>query len=162
MGIFVHLFDKDEWSKARAWRAANPKKHSAFYESYMKSDEWKAKRKERLVMDDYTCVVCKRKLSDDKLKGDHLVYARLGNERMEDLQTICLTCDMKKEKGKGSKGYDHSDKGRIEGRVRGWAKKYRPPGFVEEVGMAQAELEWRECMAAWGLPTDDPRPRQAI
>lgn len=36
-------------------------KHSAEYNRYIKSDEWAAKREERLQLDDNHCVMCGRK-----------------------------------------------------------------------------------------------------
>ena len=35
-------------------------KHSAEYDRYLKSDEWAAKRAERLRLDDNKCVMCGR------------------------------------------------------------------------------------------------------
>lgn len=37
------------------------RKHSREYDLYMKSDEWAAKREERLQLDNNHCVMCGRK-----------------------------------------------------------------------------------------------------
>lgn len=60
------------------------------YYEYIGSSEWKAKRQERLQIDDYQCVVCK---STDGLQVHHLHYETLGNEDARfDLITVCQRC----------------------------------------------------------------------
>lgn len=60
------------------------------YERYMRSDDWQAKRQERLEMDGYTCQVCGR--TDSPLQVHHRSYAKLGDEPLDDLITVCETC----------------------------------------------------------------------
>ncbi len=74
------------------------RKHSKEYENYMKSDEWKAKREERLQLDDNKCVMCGRPNGLQKdgvtpiLQVHHIHYKTLGAENMEDLCSLCPTC----------------------------------------------------------------------
>lgn len=76
-------------------------KHSKEYNNYMKSDEWAAKREERLQLDDNHCVMCGRKNGLQKdgvtpiLQVHHVHYGNLGNEPMEDLVSLCPGCHRK-------------------------------------------------------------------
>lgn len=58
------------------------------YEKYIVSSEWRAKRKERLGIDNSRCAVC---WSKEKLEVHHLTYENLGNEDVwNDLLTLCV------------------------------------------------------------------------
>ena len=76
-------------------------KHSKEYDTYMKSDAWAAKRKERLELDDNHCVMCGRKNGLRKdgvtpiLQVHHIHYQNLGHEPMEDLISLCAGCHRK-------------------------------------------------------------------
>jgi hypothetical protein len=61
---------------------------SDFYRLYIKSQEWEAKRKQRLEMDGHKCAVCKARSG---LEVHHNDYSRLGDELMSDLITLCKT-----------------------------------------------------------------------
>jgi len=70
------------------------------YQSYMKSDKWREMRIKRIRADLGMCrgwVVEKDGrghlcLSRDRLEVHHLTYARLGNERLTDLISLCREC----------------------------------------------------------------------
>jgi len=62
------------------------------YEEYLRSPEWRRKRKERLKLDRNTCQKCGTTSREYRLEVHHLTYERLGSERMEDLQTLCVLC----------------------------------------------------------------------
>jgi len=55
------------------------------YKSYLNSDAWKAKRRERLAIAQHRCAACPRKATD----VHHLTYERIFNENMEDLLPLC-------------------------------------------------------------------------
>jgi hypothetical protein len=59
------------------------------YESYINSDEWKEKRKNILIRDNYICQICK---TNKAVQVHHLTYKRLGNEQDFDLISVCLPC----------------------------------------------------------------------
>lgn len=63
------------------------------YMAYMKSPEWKAIRAERLKLDDSTCQHCGACYVP--LQIHHITYKRLGEERLEDLISLCETCHKK-------------------------------------------------------------------
>ncbi len=77
------------------------REHSKEYENYMKSDEWKAKREERLQLDDQRCVCCGRPNGLQKdgvtpiLQVHHIHYKNLGHESMEDIVSVCSGCHRK-------------------------------------------------------------------
>ena len=66
------------------------------YKDYMHSNEWKAKKRERIAIDQ-GCVMCGRPL--DKIKSiqvHNITYQRLGNENvLTDLCTLCGSCHKK-------------------------------------------------------------------
>lgn len=65
------------------------------YEIYMLSQAWSEKRRRVLERDNYQCKACGSK---KYLQVDHLTYARLCDEWLEDLQTLCLLCHAEKTK----------------------------------------------------------------
>lgn len=67
----------------------------ADYQKYMRSNEWKAKRQEKLETCNHRCECeggCYRKAT----QIHHLHYDTLGDESMEDLQALCPKCHMQK------------------------------------------------------------------
>jgi len=67
------------------------------YNLYLKSDEWRKKRKLRLRMDKNRCRLCAHDGSKWQLEIHHCPdsYERLGNESVSaDLITICSRCHM--------------------------------------------------------------------
>lgn len=74
--------------------------HSKEYDGYMKSEEWAAKRDERLRLDDRHCVMCGRadgitRKGKPVLQVHHVSYKNLGHEPMEDLVSLCAGCHRK-------------------------------------------------------------------
>lgn len=63
------------------------------YEEYLKSPEWRNKKKTRLAFDNWQCGICHAQIDDDRYETHHLNYSRLGDEDMEhDLLTLCHDC----------------------------------------------------------------------
>lgn len=60
----------------------------AWYNGYLNSPYWAAKREAVLERDDYTCCACKGEAS----QVHHLTYERVGREALEDLVSICAAC----------------------------------------------------------------------
>ena len=63
----------------------------ADYHKYLASNEWKAKRKEKLALNSI-CEICG---SDKEIQIHHLNYNNVGSEQMDDLQTLCKKCHYK-------------------------------------------------------------------
>lgn len=62
------------------------------YEEYMRSDLWRTKREQRLIIDRHECRTCGCK---ERLEVHHKPdsYAKLPNESVEDdLTTLCVWC----------------------------------------------------------------------
>lgn len=59
------------------------------YRDYIASEGWRKKRQQRLDLDGRMCTNCD---ATTRLEVHHLTYERLGNERMEDLVTMCREC----------------------------------------------------------------------
>ena len=71
---------------------------SKFYESYMRSEEWKEKKRQRFLIDGERCVMCGRPIDKclKPMQCHHVTYKRLGNEDIyEDLVTLCSSCHVK-------------------------------------------------------------------
>ena len=67
------------------------------YKQYMKSDNWKSKRSQRIFKDGGMCQgvrAGKKCLSRFKLEVHHKTYIRMGNELMDDLITLCHKCHL--------------------------------------------------------------------
>lgn len=62
------------------------------YKEYIKSEEWKIKRKEVLKRDKFKCRLCSAKGTEYNLHVHHNSYKNLGNEPLEDLITLCKEC----------------------------------------------------------------------
>lgn len=57
------------------------------YNAYINSDVWREKRKKRLEIDGYKCLICD---SNEGLEVHHMTYANLGQEDIKnDLVTLC-------------------------------------------------------------------------
>ncbi len=75
-----------------------PRNKYRFYEAYMKSSKWRWKAKARRKLDKYMCQACGAR--NTKLDVHHVSYARLGNENMSDLITVCRECHSTKIHGR--------------------------------------------------------------
>lgn len=74
------------------------------YKAYMSSPQWDVKRVEAIKKDGNRCRTCGR---IGKLEVHHISYIRMGQERPEDLMTLCPKCheemDQRSGYGKGRK-----------------------------------------------------------
>jgi len=64
----------------------------ADYNDYIHSDKWLERRRQALLRDGFRCQKCG---SRRYLHVHHLTYARFGNEKLDDLQTVCKACHEK-------------------------------------------------------------------
>lgn len=75
-------------------KAEKPKRmggNQAWYRNvYLVSPHWRETRKKKLEQVGNKCQRCKRK--DQPLDVHHKTYARLGRERMSDLEVLCREC----------------------------------------------------------------------
>ena len=58
-------------------------------QAYLDSKAWQKLRKKVFDRDNNECVYCG---SMDSLNCHHITYARLGNEKLSDLTTLCREC----------------------------------------------------------------------
>ena len=69
------------------------------YVEYLRSAEWREKRKEFLEFVGYECEECGSK---EKLQIHHLHYNTVGDESQDDVEVLCKIChedkEMEKEK----------------------------------------------------------------
>ena len=63
-------------------------KYKGDYHEYLKTDEWKDKRNERLRLDNHICTMC----GGDAANVHHKNYNSIFNENMEDITSLCLPC----------------------------------------------------------------------
>jgi hypothetical protein len=68
----------------------------AQYDAYLLTDDWRDKRRERLIVDDHQCQLrlpgCLGKAS----QVHHVTYDRLFAEELEDLLSVCQPCHQKR------------------------------------------------------------------
>jgi 5-methylcytosine-specific restriction endonuclease McrA len=68
------------------------------YKTYLRSAEWREKRKQFLEEVDYECEECGEKAT----QIHHLNYDCLGEEERDDVQILCKECHEIKEMEKGT------------------------------------------------------------
>jgi 5-methylcytosine-specific restriction endonuclease McrA len=88
-GIFKGLF-----KKFNRFSAKHRKQKKVNYKAYMQSDAWEKKRTKRLIKDKYTCQDCGQvgHKQGNWLEVHHLTYKNLGNEKLNELLTLCVAC----------------------------------------------------------------------
>jgi 5-methylcytosine-specific restriction endonuclease McrA len=69
------------------------------YLSYLRSKEWREKRKEFLEEANYECSECGEKKN---LQVHHLNYDCVGEEDFDDVEVLCKECHQNKELEKGT------------------------------------------------------------
>ena len=86
--------------------------HIAAHREYLKSATWQDIRSDILKRDNHTCQWCKNPGSD----VHHLTYKNWGNEKPEDLITLCRAChDRHHSNKKTTKGKKHTNIRKIYG-----------------------------------------------
>ena len=78
------------------------------YKSYLRSPEWKEKRKEFLEMANYECQDCGSK---EHIQVHHLNYDCIGEEEFDDVEVLCGDCHEDKELEKGTDLEEEDDYG---------------------------------------------------
>lgn len=90
--LMLRVFGATEWAECfRRYKDANERVRGWLYRTYIDSTAWFRKRRERLEIDGHRCqgFMCFR---TDCLEVHHKTYERIGDERMEDLITLCESC----------------------------------------------------------------------
>jgi 5-methylcytosine-specific restriction endonuclease McrA len=89
-------------------RSRSPKRID--YAEYLQSEKWQKKRRQKLSAADWRCQICG---SSVHLEVHHNTYARIGNEKMNDLIVLYRNCHqlVHSQRGKvgGSKPEDYED-----------------------------------------------------
>ena len=62
------------------------------YQAYLLSDEWKELRHLRFQFDNGRCCECNQEVTIDNCHCHHITYARLTDELLSDVQTLCRRC----------------------------------------------------------------------
>jgi 5-methylcytosine-specific restriction endonuclease McrA len=60
-----------------------------WYNGYLRSDEWEARRQAVLERADWRCEDCNAELATH---AHHHTYERVGEERLSDLEALCPSC----------------------------------------------------------------------
>jgi len=77
------------------------------YVAYLKSSDWKERRKQFLEDVNYECEECGEKAT----QVHHLNYSCLGEEEREDVEVLCKQCHEDKEIEKGTDMEEDDDYG---------------------------------------------------
>ena len=76
------------------------------YKQYLKSEDWRERRKELLEEADYMCDECSEKAT----QLHHLKYDNLGEEELdEDVIALCKECHKEKHEEMGEYEYESYD-----------------------------------------------------
>jgi 5-methylcytosine-specific restriction endonuclease McrA len=70
-------------------RKSESRRRRVDYREYIESDAWRRKRAKALRHHGERCRTCG---AVDRLSVHHKTYARLGHERMDDLEVLCVDC----------------------------------------------------------------------
>lgn len=73
----------------------NPPQTQVNYQEYIQSEDWKLTARIIKRLAGFQCEMCGIQGNDFSLKAHHLTYARLGHERLSDLQCLCQDCHTK-------------------------------------------------------------------
>lgn len=83
---------QEQAERNAAWEQAQAERDAAWwnwYNDYLKSPAWRDRRTRVLERDGHICQACLRR---EATQVHHLTYARVGNEPLFDLTSICTTC----------------------------------------------------------------------
>jgi 5-methylcytosine-specific restriction endonuclease McrA len=83
------------------------------YNQYLLTEHWQKTRKATLAARGYQCEKCRKR--GGELHVHHLTYARLGQERPEDLQVLCSECHR----------WEHFPMRRIEADLEKWLEDFK-------------------------------------
>lgn len=81
--------------KKKATRWMSTKKFWNQYRLYLRSEQWFEKREKVLLRARYVCELCKER---EASQVHHLTYERVFDERLEDLQALCVRCHKRAHK----------------------------------------------------------------
>jgi len=87
------LSPQDELAQLKELKDLNLYSWKVIHRMYIDTKVWRALRKQRVEIDGNKCVVCS---SVWNLQVNHLCYPEMGDETMEDLETLCVKCHAKK------------------------------------------------------------------
>jgi uncharacterized protein YlaI len=79
------------------------------YDSYIKSEKWRAKRWVVGLKSNFICKLCHRYCKDD-FEVHHKTYRNLGHEPISDLICLCTECHKRIELAKKIKKLEHKTK----------------------------------------------------
>jgi 5-methylcytosine-specific restriction endonuclease McrA len=99
--IALRLFEERQRSERKA-----------SHHAYLRSPEWKARRREALAVASRRCQDCG---SAERVHVHHLTYARHGRELPRDLRVLCSRCHRKRHRD-GGRTDDYID------RFLGWLR----------------------------------------
>ena len=80
-------FDRRAFLASKGRGTARPWAYG--WKHYLRSKHWRSIRARALKRDSRRCQTCRR---TRRLEVHHLTYERLGEERLEDLVTLCQRC----------------------------------------------------------------------
>lgn len=93
---------KSKWKRRIDWRCCC-KTCTTKYNKFLMIYGWQDLRMKAFVRDNFTCVLCSKKVIKDAygtyaLVGDHILPISLGGEEwdLKNVQTLCLECNKEK------------------------------------------------------------------
>jgi len=84
---FMHFGSCEQWRRLISG-ATGPKRRRLYF-LYLRSQAWKQRRAEAIRASGGCCDECGTPHVEEV---HHVTYARLGNERLEDLASVCVRC----------------------------------------------------------------------
>lgn len=125
--------------------------HSPEYKARVSSRAWHALRRARIEAADFTCARCRGVFPDySKFQLHHLTYDRLGAERPEDLEVVCLPCHEKADAERAGRTRARASQRRYEARLDGWAEKVYGEGWSQREDVYDVEERFDRWLEARG------------
>ncbi len=92
------ILEKTDQSAHQDGTYLGPKSAFVGYSTYIKSNDWRKKRKYAIHVAEHQCVKCK--IKNVPFEVHHLHYKTLYHERLEDVEVLCVPCHDRAHKEK--------------------------------------------------------------
>lgn len=120
--------------------------HSRDYSDYLRSSEWKKKRKAAVKQAHGICQRCGRTEYSRRIEVHHRTYERLGRELPEDLEVICVECHRYADAERAEETENRRLDNLWEARLDGWATKVYGEDWCAWPGATAAENAFRDWL----------------
>lgn len=155
-GMQLDMFDENKTEKSKPIISEKQKlaKMKQDYDRYIRSTEWKNKRKAFIKLKNGKCERCG---CSRNLQVHHIHYRTFGKERVKDVEVLCFGChekaDQERKRREAKRSADRVEEACFDNGFRTWLKKrFGPLGdhYLDDQPERDRYIEWLESKS------DDP------